>query len=162
MSIQITIGSTIIEFPSAAQNPSWAPALIEFAKAVEESLQSVAGPFDVPTQYLTIDAYNPGSNISMPSFTFPTSDVRGAQLIYAINRTTDSQELTEFGSIDINYNASRPIGNKWEMVRESAGDAEVIFTMTDTGQVLLTTTAIAGSNHQGVISYQAKALLQDI
>jgi hypothetical protein len=38
MSISITIGNTIINFPDSASDPNWAAPVIEFVQAVEDAL----------------------------------------------------------------------------------------------------------------------------
>lgn len=161
MSVTIQIQSNIIEFPSSSESPNWAPAVVEFAKAVEAALNQVTGPFDVPPQIQIIDSYNPGMNVDMPNFSFPVSDVRAANLIYSVFRTTTAETVAETGNIQIVYNPDGPIGNKWEVTRQFDGDAQIVFNVTDLGQVQFTTTTISGTNHVGRISYQAKALLQD-
>lgn len=161
MAIKINIGSTVIEFPESGQDPNWAPALVEFAQATAEVLSSVSGPFDVPTQYLNIDAYNPGVNIDLPNFSFPTSDVRGASLILTIKRSTTTESVSEWSNLDIVYNEGNLPGQKWEISRDFTGDASISFNITDSGQVTFTTETLSGLNHTGVISYAAKSLLQD-
>lgn len=161
MSIKINIQGNIIEIPESGQSPNWAPGIIEAFQAIEAALQGVAGPFDVPPQLLTIDSYNPGINIDMPNFSFPTSDVRAVSIVYSVYRNTTSTTVVESGNIQIVYNPAGPVNNKWEIARDYVGDAQISFSITDLGQMRFTTTALAGSNHTGVLTYQAKALLQD-
>ncbi len=59
------------------------------------------------------------------------------------------------------YNPNNPTGNKWEYDRQYAADGQISFTITDTGQVQLNTTALAGLSHVGKIVYAAQALLQN-
>jgi len=157
--VAITIQGQSISFPNSGGSPNWAPAVIEFAQAVELALSGLAGDFDVAPQTFDFDSSNPGSNLNIPNLSFPTSDVRGATIDYAIHRETSTVELAEKGKLEIVYNASNT-GDKWEVVREFVGDADVTFDVTDTGQVQLSTTTIAGINHAGRITYSAKALKQ--
>lgn len=151
---QITIGSTIIDFPDSAQAPNWAPALIEFAQAVAGALQGFVGPFDVAPQTFVIDAQNPGSNIDIPGLTFPPSDVRAAFIRYTVHRTTDTNEVNEMGELWAVYNDTN--GN-WDFSQQKSQDALIEFNITNVGQVQLTTSTLAGTNHEGFITFAAQA-----
>lgn len=158
----ITIQGTIIDFPNSGASPNWAPAVIEFAQAVEEAIASAIGEFDVPPQVLTIDSSNPASNVDITALNFPTSDVRGVDIFYSVFRETDSTSAVESGTMTIVYNSDGSIGNKWELTREYTGPgAEIEFNITDTGQVQYTTTALSGINHIGRISFYARSLPQE-
>lgn len=156
----IVIQGKQIEFPDSGNEPNWAPAVIEFAQAVESALAGAVGDFDVTPQTFDFDSENPGSLIDIPNLSFPTDQVRSAIITYAVHRTTDSTEVTEGGQLLIVYNASNSASNKWEPQREFTGDASITFTVTDVGQVQLNTIALAGTSHTGRISYSAKALKQ--
>lgn len=161
MSIPITILGTTIEFPESGQSPDWAPAVIDFALAVEAALNAAGiGGFDVPPQLVPIDADNPGTNININPLAFPTSAVRAAFIRYTVFRTTNTNTVYEMGTLNVVYSPANPVGNKWEITREYTGDAKITFTITDTGQVQFSTAAIAGLNHQGQISFAAQSLLQ--
>jgi hypothetical protein len=155
MSIPITIGSTIIDFPSSAESPNWAPALIAFAQAVSEALQSFVGPFDVAPQTFVIDAYNPGSNIDIPGLTFPPSNVRAAFIRFTVHRETSTNEANEAGDILAVYNNTN--GN-WDFSVVSGAEASIVFNITNIGQVQFTTSTIAGTSHEGFITFAAQAL----
>lgn len=161
MSVKINIAGTIIDFPESGNSPNWSPAVIEFAQTVESALAGTIGPFDVPPQVLTIDAYNPGVNVDMPNFAFPTSDVRAVSIVYSVYRNTTLTTVVESGNLQMVYNPAGPVNNKWDVARDFVGDAQISFNVTDLGQVQFTTTTLSGSNHVGALSYQAKALLQD-
>lgn len=156
----ITIQGIPIEFPNSGTSPNWAPAVIEFAEAVEAALSSVVGAFDISTQTFDFDASNPGSNLNIPNLSFPTDEVRSATINYAVHRLTDTVEVTEAGQITVVFNNSNAVSSKWEITQEFAADASVSFAITDVGQLQLTTTAITGLNHTGRITYNAKALPQ--
>lgn len=161
MSVQINISGTIIDIPSSGTSPNWSPAIIRAFQAIEGALQGVAGPFDVPPQVQAIDSYNPGSNVDLQDATFPTSDVRSVELIYAVYRETTTENVSETGTLSAVFDASAAPGVQWNFSREAVGDAFIEFAFLDNGQVQFTTEAIAGANHTGVITFQAKALLQN-
>lgn len=161
MSVQINIAGTIIDLPSSGASPNWAPSIIEAFQAIADAMGAVAGPFDVPPQIIPINAYNPGTSIDLPAASFPITDVRSVELIYSVARATTSVSVVEQGTIKAVYDASAPNGEKWEVIRFGGdSDASIDFTFLDNGQVQFSTEALPGANHQGIISYQAKALLQ--
>jgi hypothetical protein len=155
----ITIAGTVIDFPDTGSSPLWSPAIIQFAESVQDALAGVVGAFDVPTQTLNIDAYNPGSAIDITALNFPTSDVRAAFIRYAVYRDTSSTSGVESGNLFIVYNPDGSPGSKWELSRETIGaGASITFAISDTGQISFTTTTLAGTDHVGTITFSAQAL----
>lgn len=103
---------------------------------------------------------NVNTNIDLPNLSFPTSTVRGAFISYAVYRNTSTTTVTESGNLIVNYNPTAAIGQKWEISNDFIGDANVSFNITDVGQVQFSSTLLAGTGHNGTITYQAKAVLQ--
>lgn len=158
MSIPLVINGQLINFPSSASDPNWSPAIIQFAQAVTDALSSVVGPFDIQPQIYTMVA-NTNSNVDIPNLAFPTSNVRGAFIRYAVFRQTDTNKLSESGNIIVVFNASKAPGLKWEIVRDYAQDAQITFAISDVGQISFSTTNLSGPNHTGTISFTAQSLL---
>jgi hypothetical protein len=164
---KITIKGTIIDIPNSGGSPNWAPAIIEAFQAIADTVNLFTGTFDVAPQTIVIDAYNPGVNIDIDNLVFPATDVRAATVYYTVYRKTedttissfDAIELAEAGTLEIVYNNSRTSGSKWEVGRSGEGDASVIFTVTDLGQIQLTTETVTGINHTGILSYRAITIL---
>lgn len=166
MAIQINIQGNLIDIASSGQSPNWANGWIEFAQAVEQALSGLAGPFDIPPQVYEMIA-NVNTNVDLPNLVFPTSDVRSAEIAYAVYRQSDNPGVAdnikvESGIISIAYNPNNPVTNKWNISQTSndPNDTGVSFSITDVGQVQFSSTLQAGSNYEGRITYQAKALLQ--
>lgn len=160
MSRTITIQGTSIEFPEPGESPDWGEAVEDFAVAVESALSGVAGAFDVAPQVMNIDAYNPtSSNIDITNLSFSISTVRGAVITIATSRQTNTTKKTEISILNIVYNASNSVGQKWEITREYTGNGGISFNITDAGQIQFTTSTVSGSSHTGILSYSAKALL---
>lgn len=156
----VTIGSTVIDFPDSAQDPNWAPPVIEFAQATADALSSVVTPGDVVQDTFNIDSINPGT-LSVTGLSLNTAIVRGSLIKYAVIRTRDGVSQAEYGHIYAVYNATLSPGSLWTLSRDYTGEAGVSFTIADTGQVSITTTTIAGAGaHTGTLTYVAQSLLQ--
>lgn len=165
MAISLNIKGSIIEIPSSGQAPNWAPGIIAALRALTEAVNAVTGTYDVAPQTQNIDANNSSNDVVITNLAFPISEVRSATIFYSVYRMTedsgppDGEELAEGGMLNIVYNESNPVGNKWELTRDFAGDARITFSITDTGQFEFSTTALTGINHTGIISFRAIAVL---
>lgn len=161
----IIIKGTPIEFPDSGASPNWAPAVIEAVEALADAVNSVTATYDVPPQVQNIDANNNSSNVNINNLNFPATDVRAATVYYSVYRKTensgppDGQEVTESGLLEINYNGSRPVNQKWEIVRTGQSGALIDFNITDLGQIQFSTQSLTGISHTGIISYRAIAIL---
>lgn len=164
MSFTITIQGKVITMPSSGSAPNWAPAMIEFAKAVEAALQGVAGNFDVAPTVVNFDGavFNSASNVDLTALQFPPSEVRAVEILYASFRETDAETAYESGTLYAIYSDNNAPGSKWEFSREATGFGKLNFNILDTGQVQMSTTALAGtaSTHTMTLTLTAKALLQ--
>lgn len=162
---KIIVKGTIIDLPNSGSSPNWSPAVIEAFQALTDAVNVFTGTFDVPPQVKSIDAYNPGTDIDVDNLVFPPSDVRSATVYYTVYRKTDNsgppdgQELAEAGTLQIVYNNSRPSTQKWEIIRQGAGDAAISFLVTDLGQIQFSTETITGINHTGILSFRAISIL---
>lgn len=166
MSVVITIAGTPVQFPSSGQDPNWAPAVIQFAELVSNALSGIVGPFDVPPQAQDLSGalFNPTvSPVDISALSFPTSQVRAVFVKYAIYRTATSPTTSvhEAGDITAVYDPNGPTNGKWEVTRESDGNALVTFNVTDTGQFQLSLDQIGSTNHIAKIVFSAVALLQN-
>lgn len=161
MSKTITVGSTVIDFPTSGTPENWAPAIVEFADAVSGAINQFAGPFDIPPQVLNIDSANPGlPNTDIGPLNFPVTSVRSVFIRYAIFRQTTTSSAYETGTIMAVYSPDNPIGNKWDFTQDFAGDGKISFNITDSGQVQYTATTLAGASHTGRLTIVAQAVLQ--
>jgi len=162
---KITIKGTTIDLPTSGSSPNWAPAIIESIEALADAVNSVTATYDVPPQAQNIDANNSSTNVDLNNLSFPSADVRSATIYYSVYRKTDpsgppdSQELSEAGTLEINFNNANPVTQKWEIVRVFQEEAQVSFSITDLGQIQFSTSPITGINHTGIISYRAISIL---
>lgn len=165
MSIPLTIKGSIIEIPTSGQSPNWSNGIIAALRALTEAVNSVTGTYDIAPQTQNIDANNSSNDIPITNLTFPVSQVRAATIFYSVYRKTedsgptDSQEVAEGGMMTVCYNASNPVSQKWEITRDYAGDADITFSITDTGNFEFSTTSLTGINHTGIITFRAIAVL---
>jgi hypothetical protein len=155
----IVINGQPIQFPDDGASPDWAPAIIQFAEAVEAVLNSVAGTFDVPNQTFDISSYNPGTNINIPALNFPIADVQAANVTYSVYRNTSLNTAEETGTMYINYNPNGTPGSLWELSIDKEGNGDITFNILDSGQMQFTTTTLTGLNHTGSIAFSARSLL---
>ena len=158
MAKNITIQNRVIKFPESAEAPNWAPAIVEFAEAVEAALATVTGQFDVAPQVFNIDFYN-GTGTTIPALNFPFTSVSRVSILYSVVRTTDTNTAVEGGTIDLLYDQTKTVGNNWDLVVTRQGDGLIDFSIDNAGQMSFTTQLIAGSNYTGFISFRASAIL---
>jgi hypothetical protein len=159
----IIIQGTPVELADSAGSPNWAPGVIEAFQLLASALQGVVGNFDVSPQSISIDgaSFNPTSSPQdIAPLSFPTASVRSVSISYAVYRTAESPSavVAEEGDIQAIYNSD---AGTWEISREYTGNANITFSITNTGQIQFETTAIGTTNHLGRIIFSAKALEQE-
>ena len=158
----IVVNGTSITLPASGGSPNWAPAIIEAFEALADAVNAVTGTYDVAPQVQNIDADNASTNVVLNDLSFPPADVRSAVIYYAVYRNmtvSDVTEVTDAGTLEVNYDDSRATNSYWEVIRSGGStDASITFNMTDVGQVRFTTTSLGGGTHTGIVSYRAIAL----
>jgi hypothetical protein len=173
MTIKITVKGTPIEIPDSGSSPNWAPGIIDAITELADAIDGLSGSYDVSPQAHSISLYPENSNIEAPNLVFPSEDVRAVTIFYSVFRKTNDimtglvvtesgQELTESGSLQLIYNQSNSVGSKWLIQREYMGDANITFSVTDSGQILFSTLTMTGENHQGFLSYRAITILNNV
>ena len=155
---ELIITGTPVAFPADAASPDWAPAVVQFAELVTTALGSVVGSFDVVPQQFIIDAIPNGTPTAITNLAFSTATVNGSFIRYTVFRNSSTTTLSESGNLMITYNPTNSPGSLWEMTRDYVGEADVTFTISDTGQISVTPTAISGTGYNGYISFSANAL----
>lgn len=156
----INIAGTDINIPNSGSAPNWAPAIIEAFQLIAEALSISAGPFDIPPQNFVMTS-NVNNNVPIPNLSFPTNDVAGAVVFYNVHRSSDLPlSISQTGILLLNYDSSRAPGLKWQVLDQYTNSgAQVMFTMTDVGQMEFSTTAISGTNPIGNINFRALSVL---
>lgn len=153
----ITIGSTVITLPDVNDDPNWAEGMVEAFQAIADALQQTVGTFDIVPQTYTMVS-NVNTDVDISALSFPTASVRGATIRYTIHRSTSTNVEAEYGLLNIVYNENNSTGQKWEMSREFVGSSTVSFDISDDGQILFSSSSLAGTGHTGTISFSASSL----
>lgn len=155
----VVIQGTVINVPDDGASPDWSPGIIQFCEATATALSGAVGTFDVSPQTFDISAYNPTSvPVAIPNLAFSPSVVLSATITISCTRTTNSTTVSETSILNIVYNATNSTGLLWELTRQATANANITYTITDTGQLEFATTSISGTGYTGVLSFSAKAL----
>lgn len=159
----LTINAQVIEFPESAESPNWAPALIQFAEAVQQALAISIGTYDVAPQAFDLASFNAATDVDITNLSFPTDAVRAVFIRYSIFRTTDSNTIYEAGDMIAMYNPNNSVNNKWTLStgNKTGSGGQLIFKVTDSGQFRFDSTALAGTNHAGKLIFDARSLEQE-
>jgi len=166
MSVQITIKNTPIDFPSSAQSPNWAPAIIEFAQVAADAINEAVGQANISPQVIDIINDNTTHDITTPSgvsLSFSNSLVRTANVQYSIYRNNSLNQLhVESGSITVVYN-----GTSWILQRDYTGtifQEGINITIDSSGQMQYTIPSgsqyTVTTGYVGKFSFAAQALSQ--
>jgi hypothetical protein len=163
MSVKITIGDTVINFPTSGTDANWAEAVVEFAEAVQDKLLQVGLPYDLAPQVLALPEV---STITLGSF--PSAEVRAITLNYATYRVASSPVTSkeEIGVVSVVFNET--VG-QWTLQHEFSGDKKLdgtsYLTFAMTGNSLEVTPETIGGTYDtanSTISFSAKTLAVSI
>jgi hypothetical protein len=160
MSKTLIVNNTPYEYPTAGDEPGWGSDATNWAEAVTEVLSDLLGPND-----LLETAFNVANNQLVASpvtgLVLNAASVRAAEISYSIYRQTSTNSLVESGKINVAYNNASPNPNKWEINQGNiVGDAGVIFTIDNAGQIQYTSTNVSGSLYTGTMKFRLKSLQQ--
>ena len=162
MSTKIQIQNQVIDFPASGESPNWAPAIIQFAKAVENALNASVGPYDVAPQVQVMDD-NGFSDKNITNLSFPPVDVSQVVIDYSVQRTiTDGVDkvYTEGGVLTCTYRPELST-DPWSFTQTKTGDAKCSFTIDASGQIKISFQVLPGTavTHRGIVSFRARSLV---
>jgi hypothetical protein len=156
MSVKITIGSEVINFPTSGTDANWAEAVSDFAVAVEGQLQTVSTQGDVAPQVKDI-----GEIDTVELFTVSTAQIRSFVCQYSTYRTSDTESKTTVGTV---YGVYNETDQSWILEHEFSGDKQtpsgapyITFAMNQNALEASSVT-IGGVYDDGKISFSAKVL----
>lgn len=144
MAVSLEVGGVTFQFPTN-NGIQWGNSVTNWAIAVTDALQSVVVPGDIgPTTLASI-----GNNITTPTnvtnLNVSIATVRAFIVTYYIYRgrgTPDNSEYTEVGTMRGVY---KPTAGTWDLDNTYTGDADVEFSITQSGQIRYTSSNISGT-----------------
>lgn len=157
----LTVNNNTYNYPDPGTDPGWGQDATDWASAVTEVLNTLVAPSDIlQTSYVINN--NVSSYTDVNRLSFDPGTVRAANITYAVYRTSTANPsgVVESGTIYLTFDNSAGAGSKWLLSQQKTGDAGVIFTITDAGQVRYQSTDINAVGYQGTIKFTAKTLSQ--
>lgn len=159
MAISLTVNGVTYEYPSPGENPRWGENSTGWAVEVTNLLNTLAGAGDIIET--AFDLSNNQTTFSdITGLFFNPSTIRAATIEYAVHRSTDSAHAVESGTMLVVYDTDNTATEKWKVAQTVNGDAGIEFSVGDSGQFQYKTSNMAGTGHDGIISFKARSLKQ--
>lgn len=161
MSIPLTINNNTYDYPSPGEDPGWGEPATGWAQAVTDTLNTLVAPDDIlSTSYIVNNNVTSATDVNR--LFFDPGTVRAANISYSVYRVSTSNPTgkVESGTIYLSFDNAASPGSKWLLGQQKIGDAEIIFNITDAGQVQYQTTDIGSPGYSGTIKFYAKTLSQ--
>lgn len=155
MPIPVIIDGTTYQLPVQGQDPTWGDDLSDIIQALVAVSSGSTGPGDILPSTFTL-ANNQTSPAAVTGLIFDEGTIRGAEISYSIDRATSTQEVTENGTLYINYNSTT---NTWSQSQISNGNAQVLFSVIS-GQIFFTSSNMGGANYAGKMGFRGVAFEQ--
>lgn len=156
MSIQVQIQGTTYSLPGQGQNPPWGEDLSAIIQALIVVANTQSGTGDIQTSSFNV-ANNQVAPANVTGMAFDSAQIRTGIISYSLDRATSTQELSEGGQLIATYNS---MSSSWELIRYAGGNSDVIFSITNAGQVQFISSNMSGSGYVGLIRFNAKAFAQ--
>lgn len=156
MSETVSIQGTDYTLNIQGDNPPFGEQQSELIRALVDVANASASGTDIlPTSFTLTNNTAVAANITGASF--DSSQVRAAFMNYSIYIATNSVELSEAGQLIITY---KSVANSWELVRYAAGDSQVTFSITTSGQIQYISSNVAGTGYSAKLKFSAKTFTQ--
>ena len=152
----LKVNNVTFNYPDPGAEPGWGDDATGWAKAVTDALESLAPAGTLNEAQAAID--NNQTNQEISGLLFSASLTKTATVLYRIERQTDSvTPMIEQGYIYILFN-----NGSWDLSREiSVGEPTGVNITVDTnGQLLYTSTNLAGANYEGFIRYKTFGIIE--
>lgn len=151
MSIPLIINTQVFNYPSPGDAPGWGEDATDAFAALVAYVNGISPPTDI-----VLASANLVDNVSVPTtianLVFNSSLIYGAIVEMTIQRSNNSTTATEIDTLDLVYS-----NGQWYMDRQQTGtDTGVVFSITNSGQLQYTTTALGGSNYSGIMVVRAR------
>lgn len=155
MPVPLVVNNVVYQYPANRDVPGYGGEATAWAQAITNQLASVAGPADILNTVASI-SNNQTSPAIIPGLSFSTSVVLGAKVDYNVYRVTSTNEVVEQGMMLISY---KPVAMTWDIVILSSQSSNVVFSISNTGQVQYTSDNMPGINYTGSITFRALGLV---
>lgn len=162
MPVTLTVANIPYAYPSPGDSPGWGEAATGWAEGVTLVLDDLLGSNDILETPFTI-ANNVSSFTNIIGLSFNTGEVRSANITYSIYRTSTANPSgsSESGIINITYDNLAGAGSVWSFIQYGMnGNAGVLFTITDAGQLQYKSSNINSTGYSGTIHFRASVLGQ--
>lgn len=155
----LTVNNTTYDYPNPGTDPGWGESATAWAQAVTDVLNTLLAPGDILETSFAI-SNNVTSDTNINGLQFNGAVVRAANVEYSIYRTStlNPSGNVQSGTILLTYDPTGIVGSKWVLSDVRSGDAGVVFSCTDAGQVQYKSTDIDSTGYQGQIKFKAKTL----
>lgn len=155
----LTVGNQIFNYPDPGTEAGWGQDATGWATAVTAALGALISPGDILQTTLVV-ANDQSAAADVTGLFFNSTLVRAANISYAVYRVSTGVPLgvAESGMLMLDLNDTGTTGNKWNMTQLKNGDAGVVFSVTDGGQIQMVSTNIGSAGYSGVINFSAKVL----
>lgn len=156
--IRVNIGGTLYEVPEPGESPNWGREATDTIVALADVLNTLFTDGDIlSTRYSISNNVEVFENVN--GLLFNSNQVTSAIVTYSVNRSVAGTVITEYGGLYLNYKEDAPLDEKWSLSRVIySGDAGIVFRCTDLGQVIYSTTDLAGLDYSGEIIFSAKVV----
>jgi hypothetical protein len=152
MPIPVTIQSQTYEYPSPGDQPGWGEDATDAFVALVTKVNGISPNTDIVAGSASI-ANNQSSPVNVTTLIFDSGVVGAAIIEYHLTRTVTGASISEQGTLSIDYS-----NGVWYIQRElsSGVDTGVVFSITNAGQIQMTSSNIAESSYVGNMSFRAR------
>lgn len=154
---ELKVNNTIYNYPDPGTEPGWGNDATEWAKAITEAVDSLAGAGSI-VETQSIIANNISVATPVAGLQFNSALTKSAIVFYRIFRDTDiTTPVTEQGELQITLD-----NTTWKLSRTiTVGDsAGVLMDIDSVGQVNYTSSNISGSSYEGFIRFKTNYILK--
>lgn len=155
----LTVGNQTFQYPNPNDEAGWGEDATGWAKAMTDALSILLVAGDIVPTTLTLQN-NQSTFADITGLFFNTNNIRAANISYTVSRlsTASPVAIVESGTMLVNFNTSAAPGSKSSLSLIKNGNAGVIFTVTDTGQITYKSTDIGLTGYIGSIKFSARVL----
>lgn len=102
-------------------------------------------------------------DISNLAFEMPDDrSIRAVYIEYTIYRNSTGAEATELSEVGTINGVWKTVEQKWYITREGLGDAGLVITIQDNGQLQYTSSNMTGTPSIGVMRFRARTISQEV